>query len=596
MASGSPQRRLLRETRATRPHLILACLLGVAAAVLIVAQAALLAYVIDRAAMHGASVSSLQPQLIALAAVLVARAGVSGGFELSGRLGATRVMSELRGRLARQLLRVCPDGRPAELRTGDLAAAAVQGVDALESWFAGYLPQLLLAAVVPPTVLGWVLAIDPLPGAILALTVPILIVFMVLIGRGARTQTRKRQQALALLSAHFLDVVRGLPTLIAHRREHAQAATLAQVGERYRRETIATLRVAFMSALVLELCAMIGTALVAATIGVQLVNGVLSLQVGLTVLLLAPELYGPLRGVGQQFHAGSEGIAAAERIFAVLDHPPALRAVRRSHTGSMSDAAPAALPDSVSPPRDTTTTVPNPALAPIRMEGVTYEYPHRSGPVLDELDLELAPGEITALVGPSGAGKSTVARLLLRLADPTSGTVRCGEVDLRELDLARWREQVAWVPQRAQLFTGTVADNIRLGAPHANAAQVARAAELAGASALIETLPEGMDTLLGETSRRLSAGQTRRIALARAFLREDARLLVLDEPTAHLDERSALDMADALARLARGRTTLLIVHHPALAARAHRVLHIAAGRIVPADGSPAPAYAEEVAA
>jgi thiol reductant ABC exporter CydD subunit len=614
VASRSPQRRLLRETRATRPYLILACLLGVAAAALIVAQAALLAYVIDRAAMHGASVSSLQPQLIALAAVLVARAGVSGGFELSGRLGATRVMSELRGRLARQLLRVCPDGRPAELRTGDLAAAAVQGVDALESWFAGYLPQLVLAAVVPPAVLVWVLAIDPLPGAILALTVPILIVFMVLIGRGARAQTRRRQQALALLSAHFLDVVRGLPTLIAHRREHAQAATLAQVGERYRRETIATLRVAFMSALVLELCAMIGTALVAATIGVQLVNGVLSLQVGLTVLLLAPELYGPLRGVGQQFHAGSEGIAAAERIFEVLDRPPALRAPARAGAVAAPDPAPVADPTLAAPALDPVTVAsdsvprphnqplpdlahtPNPAQEPIRLEGVAYEYPHRPGPALDELDLELAPGEITALVGPSGAGKSTVARLLLRLADPTSGTVRCGGVDLCELDLARWREQVAWVPQRAQLFTGTVADNIRLGAPHASDAQVARAAELAGASVLIETLPGGMDTLLGEAGRRLSAGQARRIALARAFLREDARLLVLDEPTAHLDERSARDMANVLSRLARGRTTLLIVHHPALAARAHRVLHIAAGRIVPADGSPAPAYAEEVAA
>jgi thiol reductant ABC exporter CydD subunit len=599
VSSRSPQRRLLRETRATRPHLILACLLGVAAAVLIVAQAALLAYVIDRAAMHDASVPSLTPQLIALAAVLVARAGVSGGFELSGRLGATRVMSELRGRLARQLLLVCPDGRPAELRAGDLAAAAVQGVDALESWFAGYLPQLVLAAVVPPAVLGWVLAIDPLPGTILALTVSILIVFMVLIGRGARAQTRRRRQALALLSAHFLDVVRGLPTLIAHRREHAQAATLAQVGERYRRETIATLRVAFLSALVLELCAMVGTALVAATIGVQLVDGVLGLQVGLTVLLLAPELYGPLRGVGQQFHAGSEGIAAAERIFEVLDRRPALSTPARSDAVSASDPAPtvAARPDAPSTSNPAlAASVPSPARAAIRMEGVTYEYPHRPGPALDGLDLELAPGEITALVGPSGAGKSTVARLLLRLADPTSGTVRCGGVDLRELDLARWREQVAWVPQRAQLFTGTVADNIRLGAPRANDAQVARAAELAGASALIETLPSGMDTLLGEAGRRLSAGQTRRIALARAFLREDARLLVLDEPTAHLDERSARDMADALARLARGRTTLLIVHHPALAARADRVLHIAAGRIVPAGGPPAPAYAEEVAA
>jgi thiol reductant ABC exporter CydD subunit len=572
------QRRLLRETNAARPHVIAACLLGVASALLIVAQAALLAYVIYRSTMHRASVSSLTPQLIALAGVLLARAGVNGAFELSGRRGAIRVMSELRDRLARRLLLVCPDGRPVQMRTGDLATAAVQGVDALESWFAGYLPQLVLAAIVPVMVLGWVLAIDPIPGAILLATVPILIVFMVLIGRGAQAQTRRRRQALELLSAHFLDVVRGLPTLIAYRRERAQADTLARVGERYRAETIATLRIAFLSALVLELCAMIGTALVAATIGVQLVAGALSLQVGLTVLLLAPELYGPLRGLGQQYHSGSEGLAAAERIFQVLDQPSALRSpVPAVSRPPLSDSLTSPAYGSASRP----IAMPDPAQTPIRLEGVGYEYPGRAGAALSKLDLELAPGEMTALVGPSGVGKSTLARLLLRLADPTAGRVSCGGVDLRELDPARWRAQVAWVPQRAQLFGGTVADNIRLGAPHATDAQVTRAAALAGASALIEMLPNGMDTLLGEGSgRRLSAGQTRRISLARAFLREDARLLVLDEPTAHLDTRSAGEMADAIAQLAHGRTTLLIVHHPALAARAQRVVRLAAGQVV----------------
>ena len=324
MSARTAQRRLLLETRAARAYVIAACLLGVAAAALIVAQAALLAYVLDRSAMHGAALASLLAQLIALAVVLLARAVVSGAFELSGRSGAIRVMAELRERLARVLLLAGVE-RPAELRTGALAAAAVQGVDALEAWFAGYLPQVVLAAAVPVAVLAWVFAIDPIPGAILALTAPILIAFMVLIGRGAQARTRRRWQALSLLSAHFLDVVRGLPTLVAYRRERAQADTLTQVGERYRAETMATLRIAFLSAFVLELCAMLGTALVAATVGVQLVEGALSLQTGLTVLLLAPELYGPLRGLGQQFHAGSEGLAAAERIFDTLERPPALR-------------------------------------------------------------------------------------------------------------------------------------------------------------------------------------------------------------------------------------------------------------------------------
>ncbi|HTW42009.1 MAG TPA: ABC transporter transmembrane domain-containing protein, partial [Solirubrobacteraceae bacterium] len=279
-------------------------------AALIVAQAGLLAYVIDRAAEHHATLTSLKPALIALSAVLLARALVNGGFELSGRFGAVRIMSELRARLVRRLLLESPERPPEDSRTGELASTAVQGVDALEEYFARYLPQLVLAAVVPIAVIGWVITLDPISAGILALTVPLLITFMVLIGKGARAQAQRRWRALALLGAHFLDVVQGLATLRAYRREDAQEQTLADVGERYRYETMATLKTAFLSAFVLELCAMIGTALVAAAIGVQLVSGTLGLQAGLTVLLLAPEMYGPLRQVGQQFHASSEATAA----------------------------------------------------------------------------------------------------------------------------------------------------------------------------------------------------------------------------------------------------------------------------------------------
>ena len=314
-------RRLVRESRAARGHLIAAALLGAANAALILAQAALLAYVIARSAVEHASLADLRAELIALAAVLVGRAVVSAGFELSGRLGATRVMSELRGRLVAHLLLARPGARPEDQRTGDLAAAAVQGVDALESYFAGYLPQLILASVVPVAVLGFVVTEDAASAAILAVTVPILIAFMVLIGKGARAKARARWQVLSLLSAHFLDVVRGLPTLRAYRRDLPQVQILADVGERYRSETMGTLRIAFLSALVLEACAMLGTAMVAATIGVQLAAGALTLQAGLTVLLLAPELYAPLRQVGQQFHAAADGTAAVERVFAALGEP-----------------------------------------------------------------------------------------------------------------------------------------------------------------------------------------------------------------------------------------------------------------------------------
>jgi thiol reductant ABC exporter CydD subunit len=551
-------RRLIGESRAARTHLILAAAVGVLSAGLIVAQAALLALIIERAAMHRASLGSLRPELIALAAVLGARALSSGAFELSGRLGALRVMSELRGRLVERLLLRSPEGRPGAGRTGELAGTAVQGVDALEDYFAGYLPQLVLAATVPLAVIGWVLALDPIAAAILALTVPILILFMVLIGKGAQAQARSRWRALALLGAHFLDVVQGLQTLRAYGRERAQERTLAEVGERYRAETMATLRIAFLSALVLELCAMIGTALVAATIGVQLVDGALGLQAGLTVLLLAPELYGPLRAVGQQFHAGADASTASELIFDAIEGPqPIVRSPGPTISGPSLE----------------------PALAPIRFEGVSYEYEGRESRALEGVDLTLEPGRLVALVGPSGAGKSTMAKLLMRLVDPTAGRITCAGVDLRELELERWRSSIAWVPQRPTLFAGSIGENIALYSPGARRGEIEWAAAAANALEFIRALPQGLDTIVGDGARRLSAGQAQRLALARAFL-ADRPLLVMDEPTAHLDGESAVAVTEAIGRLARGRTTLLIAHERLLAELADDVQEIREGRLV----------------
>jgi ATP-binding cassette, subfamily C, bacterial CydD len=544
--------RLARESAAARPHFALAGVLGLATAAVVVAEATLLAGVIAGAAVRHETLATLRAPLIALACVLAARALLAGAFELSGRLASVRVMSELRRRLARQLLIDRPGLQACE-RTGELAAAAVQGVDALDGYFAGYLPSLVLASAVPIAVLAWLAAVDPVATAVLALTVPVLITFMILIGKGARARTTSRWRALSLLSSHFLDVVRGLETLRAHRREGAQAAILRDVGERYRRETMGTLRLAFMSALVLELCAMLGTALVAATVGVQLVDGRLTLTAGLTVLLLAPELYNPLRAVGQQFHASADGLAAAGRLLEVLDA-----------------GAPLPVPPHPREPGD-------PRAEPVRFERVSFAYPARPAAVLDELELELAPGEFLALLGASGAGKSTVAALALRLLDPAAGRVTCGGVDLRAVDPAVWRRRIAWVPQRARLFAGTIAGNIALAEPGAAPARIERAARDAGLAELLEALPLGLDTVVGDGGRRLSAGQAQRVALARAFL-HGGGLAVLDEPTANLDAATATGIAGAIARLARRGTTLLITHDHSLAARADRVVELAGGR------------------
>jgi ATP-binding cassette, subfamily C, bacterial CydD len=536
--------RLLSRARAARVLLGVDIALGVGAALLVLLQASLLAWIVARS-FGGASLQAVSPALGLLVLVFAGRAGLAWGFEVAGRRAASTVLSELRLALVEHRLRSQPgtlDGTSA----GEVAAATVQGIDSLEAYFGRYLPQAVLACLVPLAVLVWVAAIDLTSALIMLATLPLVPVFMWLIGRYTEEQTTKRWRALSLLSTHFLDVVRGLPTLRAFNRGEAQAASIAEVSDGYRRATMRTLRVSFLSGSVLELAATLGVALVAVTVGVRLVGGGLGLQAGLTVLVLAPELYLPIRQLAVQFHASADGLAVADRILALLGEPPAVA----SGGGR---------------------TPPSPAEVPVRLEKVSFAYPSRPGLVLDRLELELLPGETVALVGNSGAGKSTVGSLLLRLAEPTAGRITVGDVDLAACRSEAWRQLVAWVPQRPTLFRGSVADNIRLGDAAATDERVQEAGELAVADAFVLDLPAGYDTIVGDGGRALSAGERQRIALARAFLR-DAPLVVLDEPTANLDAESAELVGEAVERLREGRTVLLIAHRPELVQRAERIV------------------------
>jgi len=541
--------RLARRAEPVRVLLGVDVALGVATALVVLLQATLLARIVARA-FDGAPLGAVTTDLALLGLAFAARGAIAWAFEAAGGRAAATVLSEFRLELAERRLKAQPaalDG----VEAGEIAAAAVQGVDGLRAYFGRYLPQVVLACVVPLAVLGWVAAIDLTSALVMLVTLPLVPVFMWLIGRYTEARTRERWIALRHLSTHFLDVVRGLPTLRLLNRSSAEREDIESVSEQHRRATMETLRVGFLSGTVLELAATLGVALVAVTVGVRLVGGGLGLQAALTVLVLAPELYLPLRQLGAHFHASADGLAVAERILDLLEAPAEIAA-----SGTL-------------PPL-------SPANEIVRFEHVSFAYPAREGLVLDAFDLELRPGETLALVGETGAGKSTVASLLLGLAEPTAGRVTVGGIDLARFDLDAWRRELAWVPQRPTIFHGTVSDNIRLARAEARDEEIRTAARLAGADGFVRALPDGYDTVVGEAGRPLSAGERRRIALARALLRP-AALVVLDEPTADLDRESALLVAEAVEQL-RGRTVLLLAHTPALAARADRVVVLDGGR------------------
>ncbi|WP_326811173.1 thiol reductant ABC exporter subunit CydD [Streptomyces scopuliridis] len=536
--------RLLRYARATRFFLVAVVVLGVAGAGLVIAQAMLIAEVVVGAFQRGFDGSDLRTPLLLLVAVAAGRGLVSWLTELAAHRASAAVKSELRGRLLERAAELGP-GWLSGQRIGSLVALATRGVDALDDYFARYLPQLGLAVVVPVAVLARIVTEDWVSAAIIVVTLPLIPLFMVLIGWSTQARMDRQWRLLSRLSGHFLDVVAGLPTLKVFGRAKAQAESIRTITSEYRQATLRTLRIAFLSSFALELLATLSVALVAVTIGMRLVHGELDLYTGLVVLVLAPEAYLPIRQVGAQYHAAAEGLSAAEEIFTVLEtEPPA------GGTGEV------------------------PGALRLELDGVTVRHQGRTEPSLDAATLTVEPGETVALVGPSGIGKTTLLNVLLGFAAPDEGRVRVDGRDLASLDLERWRERIAWVPQRPYLFAGTIAENVRLARPDADDAAVRDALRDAGAYDFVAALPDGPDTALGEDGAGLSAGQRQRLALARAFL-ADRPLLLLDEPTAALDGETEAGIVEAVRRLAVGRTVLLVVHRPALLAVADRVVTLA---------------------
>lgn len=550
--------RLLRHARAARRYVVLTAALGALTAALVVTQALLLAHALAPVVAGRAALPDVAPAVAWLAAVVAARAAVTALQERFAHRAATRAVAELRAGVVGHAVALGAHG-PAHGRPAAVATLATRGLDALEPYFVRYLPQLLLAATVTPAALAVVLGLDWVAAATIAATLPLVPVFMVLVGRMTQGASERRLVVMERLGHQVLDLLVGLPTLRALGRERGPGARVRELGDAHRRATLGTLRVAFLSGMVLELLTTLSVALVAVGIGFRLVDGGLDLETGLAVLMLAPEVYLPLRQVGAHFHASVDGVAAADRAFAVLETRPA-------GVGT-SGSAPAF------PAPDLRTTT-------LRLTGVGVRRDGRATTAPSGLDVEVAPGTVVALAGPNGSGKSTAVAVALGLLDPDEGRVllvpAAGDaVALADVDPASYWGQVTWVPQRPVLEPGTLREAV-LRDESADDAALARAARLTGLDAVVASLPDGWATSIGQGGVGLSLGQRQRVALTRALV-GDARLVVLDEPTAHLDDDAAdvvLAAVDALRRA--GRTVLLVAHRPELLACADRVVTVRA--------------------
>jgi ATP-binding cassette subfamily C protein CydD len=533
--------RLLKRARGARVFLAASVLIGVASGSLIIVQAVLLAHGIAGVVLRGSGVTAVAWGLVA---VVVGRALLVWAQEVVAQRAAAAVKSTLRRQVLEHSLKLGPVWLSGE-RSSALTTLLTKGLDDLDPYFARYLPQLVLASTVPAGVIGWMATGDLIAAGTVLITLPLIPIFMALIGWVTQARSRQRQHALSVLAHHFADVVGGLTTLKLFGRARAQESAVRRVTDQHRAASMGSLRLAFLSSFALELLASLSVALVAVGVGLRLVDGKLGLETALMVLILAPEAYLPLRQVGMQFHASADGVAASEEVFRVLETPLPTRGER--------------------------TDVPDLRVSPLYLYDVTVTYPGRDVPALEGFDLELRPGEVVALTGPSGAGKSTALAVLLGFVEPERGVVVAAGSAADEFDPVAWRRQFAWVPQRPGLRLGTVADNVRLGRPDASDDEVRVALLAAGAT----DLP--LDKPVGEQGQQLSGGQQRRVALARALL-TDAPVLLLDEPTAGLDADTEAAVITGLR--SRGRTVLMVAHRPALIAAADRTVTVGARELV----------------
>ncbi len=575
-------RQLLAQLPAAYRALWLTLLWGMLTAVVIIGQAYTLSLIISQVFLEGAGYTAVQPLLLLFFTFALGRFALSWLQQISAQRLASLVKNDLRHQLAHKLLQLGPS-YTRQAQSGELTNSLTSGVEKLDAYLSQYLPQLYLALLMPLVLFIFILPLDWFSALILLLTAPLIPLFMFLVGTMANELVERQWSQLSLMSAHFLDVLQGLTTLKIFNRSRAQIKVVRQISTELGNTTLKVLRVAFLSTLVMELAATLSTALIAGEIGLRVLFGNMTFQAALFVLVLTPEFYLPLRLLGTRYHLGKEGAEAAGRLLEILAEPgeseqyavSSHQSAERKQTNKLTNQP------TIQPTIQPTNHPPLP-LPAIRFENVSLVYPGESGRVaaLQAVNLTLPRGKTTAVVGASGAGKSSLVNLLLRFVTPTAGQIWVGDELLQGLDTAVWRQNIAWVSQTPYIFHGTVAENLRLAHPTASAADLRHVAENAHAHEFISRLPHGYDTHLGDLGQRLSGGQRQRLALARAFLKPDAPLLILDEPTANLDGENEAGIMAAIAKLKAGRTVLLVAHRLHTIQTAEQIVLMQHGRVL----------------
>ncbi len=528
--------------------------LGVLGGGLVVLQADYLAKIINGVFLNKRTLAGVEVWMGYLLFIMALRSGVVWCMEVTAHKLAANIKRDIRQRVLEGLLALGPIYARSQ-QLGELVNVLVDGVENLEPYFAKFLPHLFTAILVPVVIVSWVLPLDIGTAVILVVTAPLIPIFMILIGRMAENANKKQWETLSRLSAHFLDVLQGLTVLKIFGRSIEQIQVVSRMSTEFRTTTLQVLKIAFLSALVLELVATISTALIAVTIGLKLLYFKMDFYQAFFILLLAPEFYSPLRQLGSHFHAGMAGVAAGERIFNILS----LTQHQASNKG--------------------TKAFPRQKQVEIVVKDVHYAYKEGERPALQGVSLEIKPGQQVALVGTSGSGKSTMASLLLAFMSPDKGAIYINGINLKEMRREDWLAHVAFVPQAPHLFYRTVADNIRFGKEGASEADVICAAKNASAHDFIMMLPKGYDTVVGEGGQSLSGGECKRLAIARAFL-QDAPFLLLDEATAGLDPHNEGIIDEALTRLKVGRTVLIIAHRLTTVYQADTIVVLEGGQAV----------------